>query len=44
MDGWGVIMRTYYARDESFRYSDLTNNYIGYWTDNGMYKCYHSTP
>ena len=39
MDLWGEIMRRQYNKDTSYRDSDLTNNYIGYWTDNGLF-CY----
>ena len=28
-------MRRYYEKEESYRYSDLTNTHLGYWTDNG---------
>ena len=39
MDLWGDIMRRQYNKDTSYRDSDLSNNYIGYWTDNGLF-CY----
>ncbi|XP_050418345.2 uncharacterized protein LOC126831737 [Patella vulgata] len=38
---WGDVMRSYYNRPSSYRESDLTNNYLGYWTDNGAYYYYH---
>ena len=36
---WGKFMQRFYNRDDSYRYSDYTINYLGYWTDNGA--CYH---
>ena len=36
MDHWGDIMRYYYNKPKSYRDSDLANNYLGYWTDNGQ--------
>ena len=32
---WGKVLQTFYGRSVAYRDSDLTNNYIGYWTDNG---------
>ncbi|XP_064616666.1 uncharacterized protein LOC135480695 [Liolophura sinensis] len=37
---WGALMRYYYGRDLSYRNADLTNNYLGFWTDNGAYYYY----
>ena len=36
MSEWGHLMRQWYGRDTFYRDSDLTINYLGYWTDNGM--------
>ena len=38
MNYWGDIMRWYYNKETSYTRSDLPNNYIGYWTDNGQYR------
>ena len=35
MHMWGNVMRTFHGRDESFKNSEFTNNYLGYYTDNG---------
>lgn len=35
---WGNIMRNYYNKTYDNLNNDFTNNYLGYWTDNGM--CY----
>ncbi|KAK3600159.1 hypothetical protein CHS0354_012282, partial [Potamilus streckersoni] len=35
-EGWGEVLRTWYNRDDAYVKSDLTINYLGYWTDNGM--------
>ena len=37
MEGWGGFLTKYYGKDKSMMESDLVNNYIGYWTDNGDY-------
>ena len=34
-EGWGDVMRRYYRRHTSYRDSDLTLKYLGWWTDNG---------
>ncbi|XP_050418353.2 uncharacterized protein LOC126831744 [Patella vulgata] len=34
---WGNIMRDFYGKDPYYRKSDMTINYLGYWTDNGAY-------
>ena len=39
-EDWGYILRKYYNRHTQFRDSDLVNNYLGYWTDNGAYYYY----
>ena len=36
---WGRHLQRFYNKDDSYRYSDFTVNYLGYWTDNGA--CYH---
>ena len=36
MQKWGDILRYRYQRGTEYRDSDLTNNYIGYYTDNGL--------
>ncbi|XP_071115644.1 uncharacterized protein [Haliotis cracherodii] len=41
---WGQILQKWYGRDNSFVKSDFTNNYLGYWTDNGAYYYYHTEP
>ena len=36
---WGGILQKHYGKDSSYRETDLTLNYLGYWTDNGA--CYY---
>ena len=36
---WGKILQKHYGKDSSYRETDLTLNYLGYWTDNGA--CYY---
>lgn len=33
--GWGDVLRTNYGKSPSYKLSDFTINYLGYWTDNG---------
>ena len=35
MEEWGELMRFYYDRPTHYRDSDLTLNYLGFWTDGG---------
>ncbi|XP_067662767.1 uncharacterized protein [Haliotis asinina] len=39
---WGQILQTWYGHKEGFVKSDMTINYLGYWTDNGAYY-YHES-
>lgn len=40
MEGWGVVLRTFYRKSESYRMNDFNINYLSYWTDNGKrQKC-----
>ncbi|KAL3880433.1 hypothetical protein ACJMK2_032671 [Sinanodonta woodiana] len=39
---FGRLMKFYYDKDESYRKSDLTINYLGYWTDNGAFYYYNT--
>ncbi|KAK6165976.1 hypothetical protein SNE40_022775 [Patella caerulea] len=39
---WGSLMRDFYGKESSYRKSDMTINYLGFWTDNGGYY-YHKT-
>lgn len=39
MDTWGQLLRTLYKKDDTTRRNDFSNNYLGYWTDNGA--CYY---
>ena len=32
---WGDLMRFYYDKPTHYRDSDLTNTYLGFWTDGG---------
>ena len=41
MARWGEIMRFYHGKPTHYRDSDLTNTYLGYWTDEGET---HSNP
>ena len=38
MADWGEIMCRYYGRTSFARDTDVTVNYLGYYTDNGKYK------
>ncbi|XP_046547192.1 uncharacterized protein LOC124257216 [Haliotis rubra] len=44
MSDWGSLMRRYYGKDNAYRQSDLTLNYVGYWTDGGAYYYYNTEP
>ena len=37
MEGWGSTLRKFYQKGDFPRENDFTNNYLGYWTDNGLY-------
>ncbi|CAF1238587.1 unnamed protein product [Adineta ricciae] len=39
---WGQMMQKEYNRTQKYRSSDLTNNYLGYYTDNGGYYYYNT--
>ena len=39
METWGGLLRALYKKDDTTRRNDFTNNYLGYWTDNGA--CYY---
>eukprot|EP00731_Ephydatia_muelleri_P018789 Em0011g829a len=39
METWGELLRALYKKDDTARRNDFTNNYLGYWTDNGA--CYY---
>ena len=36
---WGHLLRMLYGKEDTYRKSDFSINYLGYWTDNGA--CYH---
>jgi hypothetical protein len=38
---WGRFMRAYYNKDDTYRRSDLTLRYLGYWTDGGSVTLFH---
>ncbi|XP_064616875.1 uncharacterized protein LOC135480876 [Liolophura sinensis] len=40
--GWGDILRTKYGKSSSYKRSDFTINYLGYWTDNGAFYYYNT--
>ncbi|XP_048245143.1 uncharacterized protein LOC124119103 isoform X1 [Haliotis rufescens] len=44
LEDWGTFLQHYYGRDDRYVKSDLTVNYIGYWTDNGAYYYYNTVP
>jgi len=44
MEKWGEELRLHYGRTTEYRDTDLTNNYIGYYTDNGAYYYYVTEP
>lgn len=35
MEEWGALLLKYYQKNLSYKENDFTNNYLGYWTDNG---------
>ncbi|ELT88611.1 hypothetical protein CAPTEDRAFT_195295 [Capitella teleta] len=37
IEGWGLAMRTLYNKQSHYRESDVTVNYLSYWSDNGAY-------
>lgn len=40
IEGWGEIVTRRYGKSRAYVESDLTVNYVGYWTDNGkLRKC-----
>jgi len=39
---WGQAMQKAYNRTNQYRLNDLSNNYLGYYTDNGAYYYYHT--
>ncbi|KAK7471362.1 hypothetical protein BaRGS_00036000 [Batillaria attramentaria] len=41
---WGEMMRYYYDKDDIYRKTDVTLNYLGYWTDGGAYYFYQTEP
>lgn len=44
ISAWGEVLRQYYGRGTEYRDSDMTNNYIGFYTDNGAYYYYKTEP
>lgn len=36
MEGWGSILQKFYQKSPTTLQNDFTNNYLGYWTDNGI--------
>ena len=41
---WGELLRQYHDKTSEYRDSDLTINYLGYWTDKGGYYFYNTEP
>ncbi|KAK7089407.1 hypothetical protein V1264_024716 [Littorina saxatilis] len=41
-EGWGSYLRQAYQRTDYYVRNDFTNNYLGYWTDNGAYYYYNT--
>jgi hypothetical protein len=39
MRKWGELLRKEYGKDDEFRKTDFSLNYLGYWTDHG--SCYY---
>ena len=37
---WGEMLRTYYGKDDSYRKSDLSINYLGYVSCMYNYECH----
>ena len=44
MATWGHLLRKFYNKPESFRRSDFSINYLGYYTDNGACYYYYTGP
>ena len=42
MDKWGSTLRKRYGKTLDKRESDMTANYLSYWTDNGAFYYYHT--
>ncbi|CAF1685380.1 unnamed protein product, partial [Adineta ricciae] len=42
LDQWGKTMQKVYKKTNEYRSKDVTNNYLGYYTDNGAYYYYHT--
>lgn len=37
MEGWGKQLQIFHNKDLSYKETDITQNYLSYWTDNGAY-------
>ena len=42
MEKWGSTLRKRYGKTLEKRTSDMTANYLSYWTDNGAFYYYHT--
>ncbi len=42
MEKWGSTLRKRYGKTLEKRSSDMTANYLSYWTDNGAFYYYHT--
>ena len=38
VENFGDMLLEHYGKTRDFAASDFTNNYLGYWTDNGEFK------
>ena len=44
MEEWGRLMRKWHNKDQSVRHSDVTVNYLGYYTDEGNERFMQCVP
>ncbi len=40
MEEWGAALLKFYNKNTSLKDTDVTSNYLSYWTDNGLYNFY----
>lgn len=38
MEEWGAVLLKFYNKNTSLKDTDVTSNYLSYWTDNGLYN------
>lgn len=40
MEEWGALLLKFYNKNTSLKNTDVTANYLSYWTDNGLYNLF----